>query len=100
MAGSANGTAQAKTKRIAKINFRVYASTGGEYGMRDRTAERFPLINRAPSDLMTAAQALVSDDFEHRWPGGHEKPGRIYFEQTVPLPLNMLAIFPIVNTFD
>ena len=99
-AGSANGTAQAKTKRISKINFRVYASTGGEYGVRDRMGERFPLIARAPTDPMTASQALVSDDYEHRWPGGHEKPGRIYFEQTVPLPLNMLAIFPIVDTKD
>jgi len=99
-AGSANGTAQAKTKRISKVNFRVYASTGGRYGVRERTGERFTMIDRLPSDPLTGPVALRSDDFEHRWPGGHEKAGRIYFEQTVPLPLNVLAIFPILDVQD
>ena len=99
-AGSANGTAQAKTKRFSKVRFRVYASTGGKYGPRARTSDQFRLIDRVPSDLLTAAQALQSDDYEVSWPTGHEKPGRLYFEQDVALPFNMLAIFPIVDTKD
>ena len=99
-AGSANGTAQAKTKRFSKVRFRVYASTGGKYGVRSRTSDQFRLIDRVPSDPLTAAQALQSDDYEVSWPAGHEKPGRLYFEQDVALPLNMLAIFPIINTMD
>ena len=97
-AGAANGTAQAKVKRISGVTFRVYSSTGGRYGVRGRPSERFTLINRAPSDLLTAAQALVSGDYEHTWPAGHETAARIYFEQNVPLPMNMLALFPIVDT--
>ncbi|MFZ1680113.1 MAG: hypothetical protein WAT70_03775 [Rhizobiaceae bacterium] len=97
-AGAANGTAQAKVKRISGVTFRVYNSTGGRYGVRGRPSERFALINRAPSDLLTAAQALVSGDYEHTWPAGHETAARIYFEQNVPLPMNMLALFPIVDT--
>ena len=99
-AGSANGTAQAKTKRFSKVRFRVYASTGGKYGPRARTSDQFRLIDRVPSDLLTAAQALQSDDYEVSWPTGHEKPGRLYFEQDVALPFNMLAIFPVISTQD
>lgn len=99
-AGSANGTAQGKTKRITKVTFRVYASTGGKYGVRDRTDDQFRLINRVPSDPMSAAQALATDDYDYTWPAGHEKAGRIYFEQDVALPLNMLALFPILDVQD
>jgi hypothetical protein len=99
-AGSANGTAQGKVKRISEVTFRVYASTGGKYGVLNRTADQFRLIDRVPSDLLTAATALVSDDYTHTWPAGHERAGRIYFEQDVALPLNVLALFPIVTTHD
>jgi len=99
-AGAANGTAQAKVKKIEKVTFRVYASTGGKYGVRNRTSDQFRLIERLTTDPMTGAQTLQDVDCEWTWPAGHERDGRIYFEQDVPLPLNMLAIFPVVDTHD
>lgn len=99
-AGSANGTAQAKIKVIEKVTFRLYASTAGKYGIRDEVTAQYHLMDRLPSDPMTGPVALRDEDAEHTWPAGYEKDGRIYFEQDVPLPLNVLAIFPVVTTND
>jgi hypothetical protein len=98
-AGSADGTAQGKTKRIHQVVFRFFDTLGFKYGKDFDNL--FSLPFRKGSDPMDAAPPLFSGDTENlNWPGNYDQEGQLYMRQDQPLPCTIVAIMPQVVTQD
>jgi hypothetical protein len=96
--GSVDGISQGKIKRIHDITLRLHETVGVEVGSSVGTIDRIPF--RDSSMAMSAAVDLFTGDKEIEFRGGFEEDDQIVIQQTQPLPLTVLAIFPRMNTFD
>ncbi len=94
--GSAEGTAQGKTKRLTKVTLRLIASLGGRAGPNFDTMDR--LVMRRGSTPMDGPPPLLSGDVLVSWPGGYETDGYVCIEQDQPFPFTVAAIVPIFQT--
>ncbi|GAA0504750.1 hypothetical protein [Pigmentiphaga daeguensis] len=104
-AGSADGTAQGKTKRITNVVIRFWRSLGGKAGPADPISRPAGaglqvLSLRKPSDPMNQPVPLFSGDFEIPWDSGYERQARMRYENDQPLPVTILAIMPILHVQD
>ena len=97
-AGAANGTSQAKTKRIYDISLRLYESVGVEVGPDLSNMERIPF--RSSADSMDTAIPVFTGDKEIEFRGNYETDGFIFVRQTQPLPLTVLSLYPNLVTND
>jgi len=97
-AGSPDGTAQGKIKRIHDVTLRLHKTLGAEIGGDLNNMERIPF--RDSSMLMSQAVDLFTGDKDAEFRGDFEKAGYVYVRQTSPLPLNIVAIYPRLTTFD
>ena len=97
-AGAANGTSQAKTKRIYDISLRLYESVGVEVGPDLQNMERIPF--RSSADSMDTAIPVFTGDKEIEFRGNYETDGFIFVRQTQPLPLTVLSLYPNLVTND
>lgn len=96
-AGSADGTAQGKIKRITNIVVRLYQSVGLLVGTS--TDGQFDRIDfRDSSDLMDAPVPLFTGDKRQLVPKGYDRDGKLFFRQDQPLPFTLLAVMPDVKT--
>ena len=95
-AGAADGTAQGKKKRIARINYRLYKTLGVKHGPSSSRLDIIPF--RSSADSQDAAPALFTGDKEVEFPRGWDKDAYITMVQDQPLPLTVLAIMPELNT--
>lgn len=98
-AGSANGTAQGKLKRVTNLVVRLYRSLGGNVGpSREKTDT---LDFRRPSQPMGVAPPLFTGDVEPKaWPGGYERSAQLWYTNYQPLPATLVALMPVVSTSD
>ena len=96
--GSSDGTSQGKPKRIHGITVRLFETVGVEVGNDSSETDR--IFFRDSSMDMDAAVPLFSGDKDVEFPGGFDDDDRIYLQQTQPLPLTVLALYPRMNTFD
>jgi hypothetical protein len=95
-AGSADGTAQGKVKRITRAIIRFLNTLGGKAG---KTRSELDTIQfRTASDPMNQAPPIFTGDQEVPWPAGYETEGQIMIVQDQPLPMTVVAIMPILNT--
>lgn len=107
-AGAGDGTAQGKNKRAHEAVIRLWQSGGGEIGVRtaddaidDTRLEK--IVTTSPETQLDAVQPLFSGDYGPiSMPEGYNKSGSITVRQSgdVPLPLNIVAIMPQLNTQD
>lgn len=97
-AGSRNGTAQGKTKRISKVVYRFDKTASGRFGPSFDETDEFNFRTR--SDLMDQPVTLFTGDKEALWPGGYETDGYISFIDDLPLPVTLCGVFPTVETED
>ena len=97
-AGSVDGTSQGKLKRIHSITLRLHKTVGVEVGSGTSDVDRIPF--RDSSMAMDTAVELFTGDKEIEFRGGFEEDDQIVIQQTQPLPLTVLAIYPRMNTFD
>lgn len=97
-AGSANGTAQGKIKRINKVAFRFFQTLGVTAGPENGPYD--DVILRTSADPMDNAPALFDGDKLMNWPGIYEFEGRITVKSSQPLPWTLLAIMPSLETQD
>jgi len=97
-AGSVDGTSQGKPKRIHNIVLRLFRTVGIEVGTDETNIDRIPF--RDSSMDMDAAVPLFTGDKDIEFPGGFEDNDRLYVQQTQPLPMTILAMYPRLNTFD
>ena len=84
-----DGTAQAKTKRITDVVFRVVDSIGGAAGPNATTQDTI-------ADLNTTT--LYSGDAHISWPSGYETDGQMWYENETLFPATITSIFPQVVT--
>jgi hypothetical protein len=96
--GSSDGTSQGKPKRIHGITVRLYETVGVEVGNDAGEVDR--IYFRDSSMNMDEAVPLFTGDKDIEFPGGFDDDDRIYLQQTQPLPLTVLALYPRMNTFD
>lgn len=97
--GAMNGTAVGKRKRINEMAVRVWRSLGGRVGRDLDNLEEMSF--REPSVPMGTARPLISGIIDRvRYNQGWTTEADITLEQSRPLPLNVLAIAPIVNEVD
>ncbi len=87
-AGSVDGTAQSKTKRINELTVRLYRSLGMTAGSEGQTLDTVPF--RDSSDPMDSSPTLFTGDKKLPYPHGYETSGNIEIQQTQPLPTKIL----------
>ena len=97
-AGSVDGTSQGKPKRIHAVTLRLHETIGIEVGTDADNVDR--IFFRDSSMNMDEAVPLFTGDKEIEFPGGFDDDAKIYAQQTQPLPMTILAIYPRLNTFD
>lgn len=103
-AGAADGTAQDKVKRINSLGVHVWQTAKGEVGVFDEENETYlweDIAYKEPYDELTGSVTLVTELLRPiTMPEGYNINGRIAFRQTLPLPLNIIALYPQLNTQD
>ena len=97
-AGSSDGTSQGKPKRIHDVTLRFHETVGAEVGTDASDADR--IFFRDSSMDMDTAVPLFTGDKDIEFPGGFEEGDRIYVQQSQPLPMTVLALYPRMNTHD
>lgn len=102
-AGAADGTAQGKVKRINSLSAHVWETAYGEVGVFDEEIQEYvwndieyrePFNELQPVTLVTEMLKPIT------MPPGYGLGGTIAFRQRLPLPLNIIALYPQLNTQD
>ena len=96
--GADDGTAQGKTKRIHGVTVRLNDSLGCKVGPDLKNLETIPFRNS--SLPISSPIPLFTGDKDVEFRGDYEKDGHVVVVQDQPLPLNLVALFPRLNTFD
>lgn len=97
-AGSQDGTAQGKTKRIHRVVARLFETLGLKAGPSEDNLRAISF--RKTSDPTNDSPPLFTGDKEIVWDGDYEKEGQMFFRQDQPLPFTLLAIMPHMVTQD
>lgn len=97
-AGSQDGTALGKTRRIHRVGFLLHRSLGLKIGMNfDELTE---LTFRNSTDPMTRAPAIFSGVISETLAADYDFQNEIAWRQSQPLPSTILAVMPQVVTQD
>lgn len=100
-AGSADGTAQGKTKRITHCTMRFHRSRGVKAGPDTDNLDPLPeLMFRDPSTPMGEPDPLFTGDSRIPWPSGYDREARITLVPVGPFPCTLIGIYPQVLTQD
>jgi len=97
-AGSAQGVAQSKIKRINEITIRMHKTLGLEVGGDLDNMENIPF--RSSSGLMNVPISLFSGDKTIEFRDDYNTDGHVFVRQAQPLPLTILAIYPEVTVYE
>ena len=97
-AGSADGTAQGKVKRLQHATLRLYRSVGVKVGESEDKTDLVPF--RSSSYRMDEALSLFTGDKSIEFDGGYDTDGFVTVVQDQPLPLTLLGIYVRLQTFD
>lgn len=97
-AGSADGTAQGKTKRIHHIIVRLMDTLGGKIGPTETDVDEINF--RSTGDDMDSPPPIFNGDKEMPWRGGYEKEGYIWYVNAQPFPATIVALMPQLHTQD
>jgi len=101
-AGSANGTAQGKTKRTHKAAARFHQTVGCRVGRGfDEDLVKMDNVEfRKGNHNMGQPVDMFSGDKQLDYEDDYNSDGYICFEQKQPLPFTLLALMPQLNTQD
>lgn len=97
-AGSADGTAQGKTKRIHRVGIRLYRSLGLKLGETFDNLDT--LVFRINSDPSGEAPPLFSGIRSENFNGSYAFEALICIRQDQPLPSTILSVLPQLHTQD
>ena len=97
-AGSTDGTAQGKIKRIDEVTVRFFRTVNALVGGDVATLDRIPF--RSGADAMDTAIPLFDGDKEIEFPTGFDQDAFVVVRQDLPLPMTVIACFARVQTFD
>jgi hypothetical protein len=96
-AGSADGTAQGKTKRMHKMTFRFLNTGGGKGGPDDDHMEWIMFGQGAPMDQPVP---LFTGDRLMDWPKGYETDAYVQYINDQPMAVTLEGIYPVLVTQD
>jgi hypothetical protein len=96
--GAARGTAQGKTKRIDHVDVRVFQSLGFTSG--PSLARQTPIKFRDASVPLGTAPPLFTGDIAIEFDGDYGPDAPLWFVQSQPLPMTILALMPEVTTHE
>lgn len=97
-AGGQQGTAQGKTKRINGLTIRFNDTLGGKCGLYGGKID--DISKRSPSTPMGTPEPIFSGDRDVDFPGDYDKDSRIEVRQDDPLPMTLVALMPLMRTYD
>lgn len=97
-AGSAEGSAQGKQKRVSRASVKFFQTLGAKVGHDDAHLEEITF--RVPGDPMDVAPPLFTGDRRVEWPQGWDRGARVLVTQDSPGPLTVLSIAPQITTND
>jgi hypothetical protein len=97
-AGSTDGTAQGKIKRIDEVTVRFFRTVNALVGGSVAALDRIPF--RSGADAMDVAIPLFDGDKEIEFPTGFDQDSFVVVRQDLPLPMTVIACFARVQTFD
>jgi hypothetical protein len=92
------GTAQGKTKRIARVGIRFYNTLGAKAGPDVNSLDLIDF--RSGSTPMDQAPPLYTGDKMMEWPSGYDLDGYVMVRQDQPLPMTIVALMPQIETFE
>lgn len=103
-AGAADGTAQGKVKRINNLVPFLWQSAYGEVGVHneDQHVDEFEAIeyDREGTDVSEGVTLFDGMLGPMAMPPGYNTRGSLLFRQRYPLPFNIIALMPQMNTQD
>ena len=97
-AGSQQGVAQSKIKRINEITVRLHKTLGVEVGGDLDNMENIPF--RSSAAIMDSPIDLFSGDKKIELRDDYNTDGHVFVRQTQPLPLTVLSIYPEVTVYE
>jgi hypothetical protein len=97
-AGSGDGTAQGKNKRIHRVTVRLLDTVGGKGGPDDDNLDE--ILFREPADPMDEPVPPFSGDKVLPWPDGYGNDGYVQYTNDQPLPATVVGFMPQVVTQD
>lgn len=95
-AGSSEGTAQGRTKRIRDVVFRLLDSKSFKYGP-DLTHLDEANFRTAEDDMDRPVPIFTGDKLV-TWPSGWETPGRVWLVSDLPEPCTLVSVMPRLHT--
>lgn len=98
-AGSRDGTAQGKTKRIHKVTYRMMDTGGGQYGSDDNGVWDY-FLNRTPNNLMDQHVPFFNGDKVVAWNQGYTTDAYVGIRIDQPTALTLVGIYPQIVTQD
>ncbi len=97
-AGAANGTAQGKTKQVARVRCRCVETVAGKSG---RNLNELDELNiRQSDDAMDTTPAIKSGVFEALMDANFDREGQFYIVQDIPAPMTIAALMPEFDGAD
>ena len=98
--GSVSGTAQGKIKKIHSVVVRFFRTVGASVGTSLTNVDTIPF--RDSSDSTDTAVPLFTGDKSIEAASNWETEGAIVVQQTQPLPMTIVGIYPrvVVQDFD
>ena len=97
-AGSQQGVAQSKIKRINEITVRLHKTLGVEVGGDLDNMENIPF--RSSAAIMGSPIDLFSGDKKIELRDEYNTDGHVFVRQSQPLPLTVLSIYPEITVYD
>lgn len=97
-AGSQDGTAQGKIKRIVRVGFIVQDTLGLMYGPNEDNLVE--ILNAQWGDDFGEPTELASGVFRGSFDGDYDRSGQVFWRASGPFPATILAFLPQVDTAD
>jgi hypothetical protein len=93
--GLSDGTSQGRLLKISQVTLRVQNFRGGWLGPDADHLTEIPVSDYFPAD--PDSTALFSGDIKQTLDSDYGDGGRIFYRQSDPLPVSILAILPLVS---
>jgi hypothetical protein len=97
--GGVEGTSQAKTKRIREVSVRFLDTLDAKVGPSESNLKTVT-FDKPEYDPIGGMLPLFSGDKTVEFHGDYETDGFVVVRQDEPLPMTILAIMPLLQTFD
>lgn len=89
-AGAQFGSSQGLVRRVHAITLRLFGALGFRYGLANDSMQEYNF--RDTRDRMDTIPDIRSDDFQINVSGRYDIKSTVRIEQTLPYPLNILAV--------